>query len=81
MGWYDYFLSCPHLFSESSLDWALPDQLVFSTISALLRVSSSYPQYCESTMNAITNFISKVANLIQDEARASRGLVFNEVQF
>lgn len=41
------------------IDWALPDQLVFSTISALLRVSNESP-YSEQATAAIYSFISEM---------------------
>ncbi len=46
--------------STSLLDWALPDQLVFSTISALLRVSNENSTYGEQATAAIFSFISEM---------------------
>jgi len=39
-----------------STDWALPDQLVFSTVSALLRVSNDHPNYGVQATSAIFDF-------------------------
>lgn len=48
-------------------DWALPDQLVFSTVSALLRLSSSHPQYTEQVTSAITFFIAQTVEKIEGD--------------
>jgi len=40
-------------------DWALPDQLVFSTVSALLRISTSHHQYTDAATAAIISFVSQ----------------------
>jgi phosphatidylinositol 4-kinase A len=48
-------------------EWALPDQLVFSTVSALLRISSSHGQYGESATTAILDFIAEVVRKINTE--------------
>lgn len=47
------------------LDWALPDQLVFSTVSALLRLSSSYLQYAEWATSSICDFIAQTVKKIE----------------
>ncbi|KAG2144576.1 hypothetical protein DEU56DRAFT_790388 [Suillus clintonianus] len=45
-------------------EWALPDQLVFSTVSALLRICSAHPDYADSAITSIITFITDiVANL------------------
>ncbi|KAG5638986.1 hypothetical protein H0H81_008207 [Sphagnurus paluster] len=46
-------------------DWALPDQLVYSTVSALLRLSSSHSQYTERAASAICFFLSQILAQIQ----------------
>jgi phosphatidylinositol 4-kinase A len=56
--WDDCVISDP-------LDWALPDQLVFSTVSALLRLSSSHVLYAEQATSAICAFISQTVNKIE----------------
>jgi hypothetical protein len=55
--WNEYFIF-------DSLDWALPDQLVFSTVSALLRLSSSHLQYAEQATSAISTFIALMVKTI-----------------
>ncbi|KAJ7047187.1 hypothetical protein C8F04DRAFT_987659 [Mycena alexandri] len=45
-------------------EWALPDQLVFSTVSALLRISSSHDKYSDAATTAIFSFISRIVNKI-----------------
>ncbi|KAF9446332.1 hypothetical protein P691DRAFT_708828 [Macrolepiota fuliginosa MF-IS2] len=47
---------------DSSLswrDWALPDQLVYSTISALLQVCNGRPDCHEEGINAICSYLSR----------------------
>ncbi|CAA7271519.1 unnamed protein product [Cyclocybe aegerita] len=41
-------------------DWALPDQLVFSTISALLRIANEHPDHSGQATAAIFTFISRI---------------------
>lgn len=48
-------------------DWALPDQLVFSTVSALLRLSSAHPQYAEQTTSAIAFFLAQTVEKIEGD--------------
>ena len=50
------------------LDWALPDQLVFSTISALLRVSNNNQTYGEQATTAISTFISQTIEKIHNSS-------------
>ncbi|KAJ6573635.1 hypothetical protein B0H10DRAFT_2348616, partial [Mycena sp. CBHHK59/15] len=45
-------------------EWALPDQLVFSTVSALLRISGSHEKYSEAATTAIFSFISRIVDKI-----------------
>jgi phosphatidylinositol 4-kinase A len=47
------------------VDWSLPDQLVFSTVSALLRISASHSQYSEAATNAIFAFVTQVVKMIK----------------
>ncbi|KAF9564367.1 hypothetical protein CPC08DRAFT_705318 [Agrocybe pediades] len=51
--------------SLSWIDWALPDQLVFSTISALLRLSNEYESFREQATSAIFFFVSQTVQRIQ----------------
>ncbi|KAF9475060.1 hypothetical protein BDN70DRAFT_996680 [Pholiota conissans] len=46
--------------SLSWIDWSFSDQLVFSTISALLRISNEHAAYCEEATSAIFSFVSKI---------------------
>ncbi|KAJ3513745.1 hypothetical protein NLJ89_g2774 [Agrocybe chaxingu] len=41
-------------------DWALPDQLVFSTISALLRIANEHPDHSGQATAAVFTFISQI---------------------
>jgi phosphatidylinositol 4-kinase len=45
-------------------EWALPDQLVFSTVSALLRICGAHPDYADRVVTSIIAFVTDViANL------------------
>ncbi|KAG5645572.1 hypothetical protein DXG03_005710 [Asterophora parasitica] len=52
-------------------DWALPDQLVYSTVSALLRLSSSHTQYTEKAAFAICFFLSQIVEQIRNSSSLS----------
>lgn len=43
-------------------DWALPDQLVYSTVSALLILADSHDQYREPIMQAFARFAAQVVD-------------------
>jgi hypothetical protein len=45
-------------------EWALPDQLVFSTVTALLRVASLHPNYSARATEAIISFIKDVVEQV-----------------
>ncbi|PFH54176.1 hypothetical protein AMATHDRAFT_52986 [Amanita thiersii Skay4041] len=49
----------------SWIDWSLPDQLVFSTVSALLRITSSQPGHSNQAIAAILSFISATVENIR----------------
>ncbi len=51
------------------IDWALPDQLVYSIVSALLTLSNSYPNYREEVTTAICNFLAEIARSIESSNR------------
>jgi phosphatidylinositol 4-kinase len=51
--------------SLSWTDWALPDQLVFSIISALLRVTNEHPGCSEEATSAIFSFVSQTIDQIE----------------
>ncbi|KZT60454.1 hypothetical protein CALCODRAFT_119134 [Calocera cornea HHB12733] len=53
----------PYIDFEPSLawtDWALPDQLVFTTVSSLLRVGSLHPTHVSQALDAVFQFVSKI---------------------
>ena len=49
---------------EYALEWALPDQLVSATVSALLRIASSHSQHRESATGAIANFVQEIVLML-----------------
>ncbi|KAI0075272.1 hypothetical protein K474DRAFT_1676500 [Panus rudis PR-1116 ss-1] len=46
-------------------EWALPDQLVFKTVSALLRISTIHPEHRESATGAIIRFTERIVHMLQ----------------
>ncbi|KAF7311374.1 hypothetical protein MKEN_01039300 [Mycena kentingensis (nom. inval.)] len=46
-------------------EWSLPDQLVFSTVSALLRISTSHANYSDAATGAILSFIARIVEEIK----------------
>ncbi|KAG7092795.1 hypothetical protein E1B28_009114 [Marasmius oreades] len=64
----DILRDIPNVDFDKSLsweDWALPDQLVYSTISALLRISRTHKEYSDATTDAIVAFIHGVVEKIK----------------
>jgi len=46
-------------------EWSLPDQLVFSTVSALLRISSGHRQHTDQMVKGIKDFVEDITNSIK----------------
>ncbi|KAH7923479.1 hypothetical protein BV22DRAFT_1036261 [Leucogyrophana mollusca] len=64
----DLLRDAPHIDFDECLswdEWALPDQLVFSTVSALLRISSTHQDYAEDALGAILTFISETVEKLK----------------
>ncbi|KAE9409758.1 hypothetical protein BT96DRAFT_962286 [Gymnopus androsaceus JB14] len=64
----DVLRDVPHIDFDKCLsweEWALPDQLVYSTVSALLRMASAHPRYSAAPTEAICAFISDVVDNIK----------------
>lgn len=47
------------------IDWSLPDQLAYSTVSAILRAAKYHPESGESAIRAILRFIAVAAQRIK----------------
>lgn len=47
------------------LEWALPDQLVFATVSALLRIAGKHPEHRESAICAIIHFVCRIVSMLK----------------
>ncbi|CAE6500527.1 unnamed protein product [Rhizoctonia solani] len=63
----------PHIDYERSLawsDWSLPDELVFVTVCALLRLASLHPTYREGVMAAIVTFAEESVKMLGEEPAA-----------
>ncbi|KAJ8087995.1 phosphatidylinositol-4- kinase [Marasmius tenuissimus] len=59
----DILRDVPNIDFDKSLsweDWALPDQLVYSTVSALLRITRTHKEHSDSAVGAIVAFIYDV---------------------
>ncbi|KAF8798204.1 hypothetical protein BYT27DRAFT_7178838 [Phlegmacium glaucopus] len=52
--------------SLSWKEWALPDQVVFSTVAALLRISSDHPEYSDRATSAIYFFVEQTIEKTHD---------------
>ncbi|KAG8904073.1 phosphatidylinositol-4- kinase [Tulasnella sp. 403] len=66
----DILRDIPFIDFEYSLaweDWALPDQLVFSTVSALLRITAEYPEQRRMVMEAIVTFSLQIMKQLESE--------------
>ncbi|KAG9010494.1 phosphatidylinositol-4- kinase [Tulasnella sp. JGI-2019a] len=69
----DILRDIPYIDFESSLaweEWALPDQLVFSTVSALLRLTSTHLEYRSKVMHAIVVFSLTIVKQLESERPA-----------
>ncbi|KAH8995365.1 hypothetical protein EDB92DRAFT_1794754, partial [Lactarius akahatsu] len=53
-------------------DWSLPDQLAYSTVSALLKLAAVHPEYKDVVMRSISTFTSVLVKNIQDCLREHR---------
>lgn len=53
------------------IEWALPDQLVCSTVSAILRVCSPHPDRVDHAVDTILQFISRVVQKLPMASRES----------
>jgi len=47
------------------LDWAFPDQLVYSVVSSLLQLANSYPRFGQSITDAVLEFSATIVEKIQ----------------
>ena len=54
-----------HLLIPCITEWALPDQLVFSTVSALIRIANSNSDYRKHAFEAIVCFTEKIVSLLK----------------
>lgn len=50
-------------------EWALPDQLVFATVSALLRIASSHSRFRSDAISAIVRFTDQIVQQLKAGAR------------
>lgn len=52
-------------------DWSLPDQLAYSTVSALLKLAAVHSEYRDGVMTAITTFTSVLVDKLRNSPRES----------
>ena len=50
-------------------DWSLPDQLAYTTVSALLKLAAVHPEYRDGVMTAVTTFTSVLVDKLQRSPR------------
>ena len=63
-----YSLSRGEAFLDSlSLEWAMPDQLVSTTVTALLKIAGAHPKYRRATFDAIVNLVKEIVPRFQTE--------------
>lgn len=51
------------------VEWSLPDQLVFSTVSALLKITSAHLESRSVVMEAIVNFSLSIVKQLESDKR------------
>lgn len=51
------------------LEWALPDQLVYWTVSAILRVCSTYSDRVDQAVDALLRFVIQVVQMLPTASR------------
>lgn len=61
------------------LDWSLPDELVFVTVCALLRLASLHPTYRENVMAAIVTFAEESVKMLGEEPGMLKYHVYERV--
>ncbi|KAG2366053.1 hypothetical protein BDR07DRAFT_1328601 [Suillus spraguei] len=67
----DLLRDVPHVDFDRCLswdEWALPDQLVFSTVSALLRICRAHPEYADRTVTSIITFVNDIVENINESS-------------
>ncbi|KAG2046273.1 hypothetical protein BDR06DRAFT_200999 [Suillus hirtellus] len=52
--------------SDRPTEWALPDQLVFSTVSALLHICGAHPEHADRAVTSIINFVTDIVQNLKD---------------
>jgi len=55
--------------ADHIVEWALPDQLVYATVSSLLRLATSHANYSELILEAILSFSSEIIAKLQNSTR------------
>jgi hypothetical protein len=61
------FLAWAARLTRGLSEWSLPDELVFSTVCALLRLASRYPNYRERVVAAIVTFAEESVKMLGEE--------------
>lgn len=67
LAWDGKWLVCylMRLIIHCALDWALPDQLVSSTVTALLRIASLHSEYRQVATAAISQFVGQIVAMLK----------------
>ncbi|KAL1746282.1 hypothetical protein HDZ31DRAFT_3047, partial [Schizophyllum fasciatum] len=64
--WQGKGLTCVH--TSFSTEWSLPDQLTYSTVSALLRVAAAHPEAVNPATEAIVSLVAELRGRIDRES-------------
>ncbi|KAF8320103.1 atypical/PIKK/PI4K protein kinase [Clavulina sp. PMI_390] len=59
-------------------NWALPDQLAYSTISALIYLSATYPQFRKAAIESIIAFCNSIVSQLQSASVEQAAIVIAE---
>lgn len=57
------------LATQMRIGWSLPDQLVYTTVSALLRLASAHSEYREAATSSTLEFAGQMIGLLKSEDR------------
>ena len=58
----------PRMYLCRFIDWALPDQLSFSTVSALLHLATTYPQFRNISVESVLSFCNTIVAQLKSES-------------
>ncbi|KAI0345278.1 atypical/PIKK/PI4K protein kinase [Trametopsis cervina] len=69
----DILRDIPHIDFDKCLawdTWSSPDQLVFATVSALLRIAAVHPEHRQACVSALVTFVNRIVQMLQSATSA-----------